>query len=388
MTKAEVMAKAIEGRISWLQAADILGMTPRHMRRVRRNYEQLGVDAFRDHRGGTPRRKRIPLVTIQQLYQLRKEKYAEFSVKHFWEFATERHGLKLSYNWARLVLQEAGLAEKSAARGKYRRKRERRPLIGMLLHMDGSRHEWVKGQPERDLIVVLDDADGRILFARFVEEEGTASTLMALQHVLEHYGRFCELYTDRGSHFCRTAIAGGPGITDAYNGQVPRVLRALGIRQILARSPEARGRSERAFGTIQGRLPQELVLNEIGNYEAANRYLEEVFTPDFNRRFTVRPAEKGSAFIPLTGVDLELLLSVQHERTVNKDNTISFKTLSLQLPKTQGRLHFVRCPVLVHELLNGTYAVSHLGRIVGRFHPTTGDLLPRHPADAIHRSAA
>lgn len=388
VTKKEVMAKAIEGKITWLQAADILGMTPRHVRRIRRQYERLGVDAFRDHRGSTPRRKRIPLKTIEQLYRLRREKYSDFSVQHFWEFATEKHGLKLSYNWARLVLQAAGLAEKVPARGKYRRKRERRPLIGMLLHLDGSRHQWIEGLPQWDLIVLLDDADGRILYARFVEEEGTLSTLLALHHVLVRHGRFCELYTDRGSHFCRTPTAGGRVFTEQYNGQVPRVLRALGIRQILARSPEARGRSERAFGTIQGRLPQEIKLNRIQDYGNANRYLDEVFIPDFNRRFTITPLEKGSAFVPLAGVDVDLLLSVQHERSVNKDNTVSFNNLALQLPRPDGRLHFVRCPVLVHELLDGTLAVSHLGRVVARFEPTTGNLLQRRQGDAVHRSAA
>jgi hypothetical protein len=173
----------------------------------------------------------------------------------------------------------------------------------MLLHLDGSRHPWIEGLPEWDLIVVLDDADGRILFAYFFEEEGTVSTLLALQHVLITHGRFCELYT-------------------------------------------------------------------------------------FNRRFTVKPVERGSAFVPLAGLDVELLLSIQHERIVNKDNTVSFKNLSLQLPKAAGRLHFVRCPVLVHELLDNTLAVSHLGQVIARFEPISGDLLPYRQGDPVHRSAA
>jgi hypothetical protein len=325
---------------------------------------------------------------VQELFRLRKELYSDFSVKHFWEFATERHGLRISYNWARITLQAAGLADKAHARGKYRRKRERRPLVGMLLHLDGSRHRWIEGLPEQDLIVMLDDADGRILFARFFPEENTHSTLVALERVLCEHGRFGELYTDRGSHFCRTPQAGGPPTTEAYNGQVPRVLRALGIRQILARSPEARGRSERAFGTLQGRLPQELKVAGVRDYDAANRYLGEVFISDFNRRFTVRPKDTGSAFVPLKEVDLELLLSIQHERTVRNDNTVTFNGLALQLPSTHGRLHFVRCPVMVHELLDGTIAISHLGRTVARFHPTSGELLARRQGDAIHRSAA
>ncbi len=388
VTRKEIILKAIEGKLSWLHAADILGITPRHIRRLKKDYERGGWGGLRDHRVGTPRRKRISPATIRELLRLRRERYPDFSIQHFYDFATEKHGLKLSYTWTRVVLQEAGLAEKAPGRGKYRRKRERRPLVGMLLHLDGSRHQWIEGLPQWDLVVVLDDADGRILFASFFEEEGTVSTLLALKHVLVTHGRFCELYTDRGGHFCHTFKAGGAASTEGYHGQVPRALRALGIRQILARSPEARGRSERAFGTIQGRLPQELKLHGVSDYQAANRYLTDVFVPDFNRRFTVKPAQKGSAFVPLSGLDVELLLSIQHERTVNKDNTVSFKNLALQLPMTSQRLHFVRCPVLVHELLDGTLAVSHLGRVVARFDPTSGDLLPQRQGDVIHRSAA
>src|SRR5437867_5720567 len=373
MTRKEVIVKAIEGRLTWLQAADILGMTARHMRRLKRLFERRGYDGLVDQRGLRPRRKRIPLRTIRALCRLRRERYADFSIRHFWERATERHGLRLSYTWTRLVLQAAGLAPKAPARGKYRRKRERRPLSGMLVHLDASTHAWLPELPMQDLVVALDDADGRILYAAFWPQEGTASSFAALFHVLHHYGRFVELYTDRGSHFCRTATAGaGPELHQ--QGQVSRALRALGIRHILARSPQARGRSERAFGTIQGRLPQELRLAAITGYEAANRYLEEVFVPDFNRRFTVAPAQPEGAFVPLAGVDLELLLSVRHERVVRNDNTVTFNRLILQLPTTSERMHFVRCPVLVHEFPNQTFAVSYQGGFLARYDRNGGSL--------------
>lgn len=365
MTKKEVMMMAIEKRISWLRAADILGITPRHMRRLRRGYERYGWGVLRDQRAGNVRRKRIPLPVLERLCKLRREQYHDFSVKHFHEMATEKHGIELSYTWTKLVLQAAGLAEKAPSRGKYRRKRERRPMVGMLVHLDASTHPWLAGLPA-DLVVAMDDADGRILFARFVQEEGTLSTMEALYHVLVRYGRFCELYTDRGSHFCRTSKA-GEDPDEEQRGQVTRVLRALGIRPILARSPEARGRSERAFGTIQGRLPQELRVAGIGHYEAANRYLEQVFVPDFNRRFTVKPAERSRAFTRWVGVDLSLLLSRQHERIVRKDNTVIFEKLLLQLEPSRDRMHFVRCPVLVHEFFDGTLGVSYQGRLVGRY---------------------
>src|SRR5246500_1090415 len=270
MTRREVITKAIARQLSWVQAADIVGVTPRQMRRIRWKVEHYGLDAVMDQGGGGPRRKRIKAGTIELLCRLKRDVYPDFSLQHFYEQVTEKHGVKVSYNWLWLMLQEAGVVEKEPARGKYRRQRERRPMVGMMVHLDASTHEWIPGLPRQDLVVALDDADGRILYARFFPQEGTASTFAALDSVVRHYGRFCELYTDRGSHFCQNEPAGA--VADEQNGQVSRALRALGIRQILAYSPQARGRSERAFGTIQGRLPQELRLNRISDYAAANVY--------------------------------------------------------------------------------------------------------------------
>jgi transposase len=374
MTRKEVIVRAIAKELTWIQAADICGITARQMRRVKQRYEERGYDGLVDGRGGKTRRKRIPVETIEQLCQLRREKYAAFSVQHFWEKATEAHGLVISYTWAKLALQAAGLAEKSPARGKYRRRRERRPLRGTMLHLDGSTHAWLAEQPMWDLIVLQDDADSWIHYARFVPQEGTQSTFAAVKHVVQHAGRFCELYTDRGSHFCYTPVA-GQAATTAHAGHVSRALKALGIRQILAYSPQARGRSERTFQTIQGRLPQELQAAGITTYVAANEYLERVFIPDFNRRFTVTPAQAGSAFVPLVGVELELLLSVQHERTVWNDSTVSFEGMKLQLPPRPDRAHYVRCPVLVHEFPEGELGISYQGRLLARYE-RAGQLLP------------
>jgi hypothetical protein len=241
MTRKEVIVRAMAGRLTWIAAADILGVSARHMRRLRDRYQRYGYQGVVDGRAGTPRRKRLRPAVIAALCRLRQERYADFSIRHFWEQATEKHGLRLSYTWTRLVLQAAGLAPKAPGRGKYRRRRERRPLVGMLLHLDASTHAWLPGLPAQDLVVALDDADSRILYARFWPQEGTASTFAALAHVLAHDGRFAELYTDRGSHFCHTARAGEPP-SDAET-QVQRALKALGIRLILSHSPEARGRS-------------------------------------------------------------------------------------------------------------------------------------------------
>ncbi|MFL5313292.1 MAG: ISNCY family transposase [Myxococcales bacterium] len=361
-----MIGKALAGSISWLNAAAILGVTARHMRRIRRRFEIFGKEALRDGRRALPRRRRVPDETVSEILRLRREVYADFSIRHLHEHLVERHHIALSYTYVRDLLLLHGLADKCSGVGRYLRKRERRPIPGLLVHLDASTHQWIAELPTHDLVVALDDADGRILFARFFPQEGVGSSMAALLHIVRRYGRFAQLYTDRGSHFCRTERA-GDAPADEQHGQVTRVLRALGIEHIRAMTPEARGRSERCFGTLQGRLPQELRLHGITSYESANRYLDDSFIADFNRRFSVRPRERGSAFTPLTSLDLELLVSAQHERIVQKDNTVVFARLFLQLPPSPERIHYARCPVLVHELVDDTLAVSFHGKLIGRF---------------------
>lgn len=374
MTRNEVIMRAIAKEITWIQAAHICRISDRQMRRLKRRYERDGYKGLVDRRQG---RARIPLATLEQVCTLKREQYPDFTVQHFWEQLKSKHGLGISYTWTKITLQAAGIVEKSPGRGKYRRRRERRPLRGMMVHLDASRHRWLPDLPMQDLVVAMDDADGRILYAGFVPEEGTASTLAALKYILNTSGRFADLYTDRGSHFCHTAQAGGPPTTE-HGGDVSRALKVLGIRQILAYSPQARGRSERAFATIQGRLPPELRVAGITTYEEANVYLREQFVPDFNSRFTVVPAQPASAFVSVVGVDLELLLSIQHSRTVQNDSTVLFRSRALQLPRTVERAHYVRCQVTVHEFPEGTLGISYQGRELARY-SADGLLLPAPP---------
>jgi len=340
MTRQSIILRAINKHLTWMQAADILGITPRQMRRIRADWQEGGHEALMDHRCGRFVKVKILAEDVREICRLKREVYPDFNMKHFHEQLTEKHGFELSYTWTRRLLQEADIVAKAPGRGKHRKRRERRPMRGMLLHIDGSTHEWIEGLPKWDLIVVMDDADGQILYAQFVEEESTLSTFAALRHVLVHYGRFHELYHDRGSHFGRTAKA-GEDIAEEQNGQITRALKALGIRQIFSYSPQARGRSERAFGTIQGRLPQELRLAGIRSYEEANVYLEKHFVPEFNKRFTVVPAQAESAFTKLVGLDLKLLLSVQEQRVVRNDNTVTLHGTVLQIPPSRvGLIQF------------------------------------------------
>jgi hypothetical protein len=310
--------------------------------------------------------KRLDPSVVTQVLSLRRERYRDWSVKHFHERLTEKHGVEISYSWTRVVLVHAGLHQPAPGRGKYHRRRERRPMTGMLLHNDGSTHAWIAGLPPADLVIMLDDADGRLLFARFFPQEGTASTLTSLAHVVRKHGRFCEFYTDRGSHFRSTQSQNEP----EAEGQVARVLKALGIRHIQARTPQARGRCERFFETVQGRWPQEFADAGIRSYKAANRELERRLIADFNRRFTVEPAQPQTAFVPLVGLDLMLLMSIQHDRVVQNDNTVRFQRLVLQLPARHDRLHYVRCPVVVHQLLDHNLAVSFQGKLLAKYDPS------------------
>lgn len=382
MTIVDVLKKASEGAIKWVQAAEVLNVTPRHLLRLRRKYLLLGPEGLRDGRRGRRLPARIPPLVVEKICRLKQEQYADYTVKHFHEFLQSKHRIQVSYTCVKTILQARGIVEKECGRGKYRRRRERRPMRGMLLHIDGSTHEWIVGLPKQDLIVVLDDADGRMLYARFWDQEGTLSTMAALEHVLTRYGRFCELYTDRGSHFCRTTHA-GEGPDEVQNGQVARALKLLGIKHIRALSPQARGRSERAWRTLQDRLPKEMRSEGITSYEAANAFLDRVYVARFNERFSVKPAQPESAFTPMAGIDFGLMLTAQHQRVVRPDNTVSFEGVVLQLPQTR-RATLARCEITVHVYPNNSLAITHAGQVVARFDPAGKEV----PLEKKQRKAA
>ena len=365
MTRQEIILRAISKQMNWFEAAKVLRMSPRNLRRLYFRYRRFGYDGLFDRRTGKPSPKRVPLEKVEEVFRLYREKYYDFSVRHFHEKLTEEHGFALSYSWVKLALQGAGLVAKAPQRGVHRRKRERRPMIGMLLHIDGSRHRWL-GEQWHDLIVVLDDATGEIYYAQLVEEESTPTVMAALREVVEQRGIFCSLYSDRASHFWLTPKA-GERVDRQSLTQVGRALRELRIEMIPAYSPQARGRSERNFGTWQRRLPQELRVRDITNEQQANRFLRESYIAEFNRKFAVRAAQPESAFLPATGKDLERIFSLQHERVVNRDNTISFANRVLQIERTRWRGTLAGCRVMVCEHLSGTLSVFYGPHLIGRF---------------------
>ena len=366
MKVQDVMLQAMAKKITWWQAAEILGISDRHMRRWRERYEEEGYNGLFDRRRGKPSRRRVPLATVEKVLALYREKYFDLNVQHFHEKLRAEHGIELSYTWVKQALQGAGLVARGRKRGVHRKRRARRPLPGMLLHIDGSRHQWFQDERWYDLIVILDDATSEIYYAQLVEEESTMTVMAGLKEVIERKGVFCALYSDRGSHFWLTPKVGGK-VDYQRRTQVGRALHDLGVQMIPAYSPEARGRSERNFGTWQGRLPQELRLQRIGTLEAANQFLREHYVAEFNRHFQVVPAQRGNAFVPCRSRDLERIFSLQFERSVNRDNTVSFQNLSLQIERVTWRGSLAGCQVTVHQHLDGTVSITHGPHCLGRY---------------------
>jgi len=371
MKVQDVMLQAMAKKITWWQAAEILGISDRHMRRWRERYEAEGYKGLFDRRRGKPSTRRVPMATVEKVLALYREKYFDLNVQHFHEKLGTEHGMELSYTWVKQALQGAGLVARGRKRGAHRKRRARRPLPGMLLHIDGSRHQWFQDERWYDLIVILDDATSEIYYAQLVEEESTATVMAGLREVIERKGVFCALYSDRGSHFWLTPKVGGK-VDYHRRTQVGRALHELGVQMIPAYSPEAR---ERSFSTWQGRLPQELRLRQLGTLEAANRFLREAYIAEFNRRFQVAPAQRGSAFVPCRSRDLERIFSLQFQRSVNRDNTVSFQNLSLQIERVRWRATLAGCQVIVHQHLNGTLSLTHGPHCLGRY-DSAGTPLP------------
>ncbi len=365
----EVILRAISGEMYWFQAAEILGVSVATMRRWKAVYERRGYDGLFDRRRQRPSPKRVPYVQVETILKLYRKRYHDFNVRHFHEQLIQEHGIGLSYTWVKTALQTAGLVPRQRRRGAHRKKRERRPLPGMLLHLDASRHLWrVLGSGEmEDLLVLMDDATSRVYGACLVREEDTRSVLQILYDCVRKYGVFRALYTDRASHFAWTPTH-GEAVDRSRLTQVGRALKQLGIAQILAYSPQARGRGERLFGTWQGRLPQELRLRGIRDRAAANAYLRRTFIPWHNRRLTVAPQQPGTAFLPATNrAALEQVFCLEHARVVANDNTVTYGKLHLQIDACPWRFSFARCPVTVREHLGGRISLWYQDRRIGLY---------------------
>jgi transposase len=363
----EVFSKAYHETITWKEAARIMGVDPRTVRRWKNTVEEDGFQALLDRRRRAPSPKRAPENVRYMVTKLYRRDYHEWNVKHFHE-QLRKKGVKYSYTWTKSLLQSEGLVEKTESRDKHRKRRPRKPVPGMMLHIDGSDHEWIpdlKGQ-KFCLIPILDDATSEVYAAMLFREEGTKECMSVLRQVVCQKGVFCSIYSDRAGHFFETPKAGGK-VDLANLTQIGRALYELGIQMIPAYSPQARGRCERFFGTWQDRLPKELKLRGIKTLEGANRYIQEIFIPWHNQNLTVKPMETGSAFGSFQGRDLNLVFSIKEQRTVNGDNTVQWQTKTLQLEPSCIRISFAKCRVSVCEHLDGALSVLYGPQVIGRF---------------------
>jgi transposase len=366
----QVIMRALSGALTWLQAADILGMNPRSVRRWRARFEAGGAVALYDRRR-LPSRRKAPAPEVQRILRLYRERFAGWSVRHFYRFARRDHGVQLSYSFVRLALQEAGLVRRGRARGRHRRRREPRPCFGELLHLDGSRHAWLRRCPGevQTLMAVLDDATKRLLYAQLWPAETSAAVMSALRAVLTAHGLPMALYTDRAGWAFHTPKAGGR-VDRTHLTQVGRALARLGIEHVPSYSPQGRGRSERLNRTLQGRLVNELDAVGITTLAAANRYLIERFIPDYNAEFARPPADPASAFEALHGADLDSVLCHEEERTVGQDNVVTLADVPLQLAKQPGRRSCAGLRVTVRRDLEGRHSVWQGTRCLGRYDGT------------------
>lgn len=346
-----------ESRFTQEEAARILGVSDRTFRRYLLKYEEKGLDGLIDKRLEQLSHKRAPVDEVIRLTELYKRDYSGWNVKHFFSFYKRKHSGRRSYTWVKSTLQKEGLVVKTEKRGLHRKKRERAPLEGMMLHQDGSDHEWIPNE-RWDLIVTMDDATSKHYSMFFVEEEGTMSSFQGMKEVIQEQGLCCSLYTDRGHHYWHTPEAGG-AVDKQQLTQFGRAMHQLGIEMIPAYSPEARGRSERAFRTHQERLPKELAMHRITTMSEANHYLKNIYMPAYNAEFSVLATSEGSVFVPWVSGFIDDILCEQYERTVRKDNCVSFEGLTLQIPKDNYRCHYNKVKVRVHYYANGQLAIFH-----------------------------
>jgi transposase len=355
-----------ESRLTQEEAALIFGVCGRTFRRYINRYEESGIEGLSDKRLTQASFRRAPVDEVMAVAERYAGRYRGWNVKHFYSWY-RRDGGNRSYSWVKNTLQSRGLVLRSAKRGVHRIRRERAHLSGMMLHQDGSRHEWVSGK-KWDLIVTMDDATNEHYSMFFVDEEGTASSFQGVRDVIVQKGLFSSLYTDRGSHYWFTPKEGGK-VSKTQLTQFGRAMKHLGIQMIAAYSPEARGRSERAFETHQDRLVKELAFHGITNMNEANRYLAQTYLPAFNAEFMQPAPEEGSAFVPWSGENLDDILCQQDERTVSADNCVSFEGMTLQIPANRYRCHYVRVRVQVHRYLDGSLSIFHGPRKLADYDP-------------------
>jgi transposase len=368
MKVKEVIFRAISGEYTWLQAAEILGMNPRSLRRWRQRMELYGYAGLIDMRRGIPSPRRAPVAEIERIVRLYRDVYRGYNAQHFYQTVKREHGVRLSYTYVRQILQGAGLMKKGRARGRHRLRRPRRPRFGEMLHLDGSRHAWLALVPEekQTLIQVVDDATCRLLYAQLWRGETTRAVMSAMRDVVREHGIPEAFYTDRASWAFETPTAGGK-VSQTNLTQVGEALARLGVEHIPSYSPQARGRSERMNRTLQDRLVNELRVAQVTTLEAANQYLLEHYLLTHNEELAKPPEDPTSAFVELGGIDLDEIFYEETIGKVGKDNTVSCEGKHLQILKQPGRRTCAGLAVRLRRHLDGGYTVRRGAQLLGAY---------------------
>ncbi len=383
----EVLLRAMNKEYSWLQAAEILGITPRGLRRLRQRMEQFGYQGLVDQRRGRPSPRLTPVAELERILQLYRDRYPGFNARHFCSTVRRQHGVTLSYTCVKQILQGAGLIKRRKARGRHRMRRERKPRFGQMLHLDGSTHAWLALVPDERQVLIqsVDDATSRLFYAQLWPGETTVAVMTAMAELVSEYGIPESFYTDRAGWAFETPTAGGK-VSKTHLTQVGEALTRLGVEHIPSYSPQGRGRSERMNRTLQDRLVNELRVAGITTIEAANVYLREQYIPTHNEEFACEPADPASAFVALGDVDLNGIFFEYADRTVRKDNTVSFDGLVLQIAKQPGRCTCAGIGVQVRRHLDGSYAIRRGAQLLGTYDALGRPRLPVPDRPALQDS--
>jgi transposase len=364
----EVILRALSGEIHWFQAAEILGVSTRTMRRYRWGLDKWGYDSLFDRRHRRPSPRSVPVGEVKRILGLYRERYRGWNTRHFYQTLRREHGVRVSYTFVKQALQEAGLVPKRQARGRHRRRRERKACFGEMLHIDGSKHAWLSLLPEQKqtLITVVDDATSRLLYAQLWMEESTQAVLAAVRQVVETFGIPASIYTDRASWAFETPEA-GKSVSKTHLTQVGEVLKRLGVEHIPSYSPQARGRSERMNGTLQGRLVNELKLAGARSLETANAYIRDSYLEVHDQAFAVEPRDPESAFVTRGNADLDEIFCRETLRQVGKDNVVTCGKTAFQISKQPGRKTCAGLVVIVRQRMDGRWSIHRGTQLLGRY---------------------
>jgi transposase len=363
------------GKITLKEAGEKIGVSYRQAKRIRRSIRERGIKGLVHGNRGKPSNHRLKESLREKVLGLSREKYWDFNDTHFTEKLRECEGIDLNRETVRRLRRGAGIEPKRRRRAPgHRKRRERKAQEGAMVLWDGSPHHWLgSDQPACCLMAAIDDATGKVLVARFFPFEGSSGYLWLLREVVKRYGIPLVMYHDRhgalhrnDSHWSlEEQLAGRQEPT-----QVGLALEALGIESIAALSPQAKGRIERLFGTLQDRLIAELGLEGVQSLEAANRFLK-TFIPRFNRRFALCPRESEEAWRKVPPeLDLDRIISFRYRSVVGNDNSVRIGGLILDLPPSPHRRSYAKARVEVRQLLDGSWRVYYQNQLLTK-HPST-----------------